>query len=141
MKKRNPIPDRNTLSGFLKTGKTIDWIAEKWNVTPQTVKAWLSKFQIHLPGKKSIKTRYQRNIPEKRKECPVCQSTRSVNFIVDIKHWYCVTCDVEYDHNRVIYVYDECGILVEVIGQKPGFWDAIRFGRDTSKSLIKTVTI
>lgn len=141
MKRTYQIPDRDTLSAFMKKGRSVDWIAEKWSVTPQTVRAWFSRFQIHLPSQKGVKTQYQWSIPEKIKECPVCQSPRSVNYIVDMKHWYCITCEVEYDQHHVIYVYDEAGTLVEVIGQKPGFWNAIRFGRGTSKTLIKTVTV
>lgn len=139
MKGAKRIPSSNTLSRLIKKDKTIEWIAEKWNVTPVTVEAWISKLQLDPQNK--IKTPYRRIVPENGKECPVCQSARTVNYIVDIKHWYCVSCDVEYDQNHVIYVYDEGGILVEVIGHKPGFWDCIRFGRDTSRSLIKTISL
>lgn len=141
MRKPRKVPDKELLTNFLQAGKTIDWISEKWSVTPQTVKAWFSKLNIHLPQKKSIKTQYQRMVPEDPKGCPVCQSKRSVNYIQDIKHWFCMHCEVEFDKHHIIYIYDESGILVEVIGQKPGFWESIRFGKGTSKALIKTVTV
>src|SRR5690554_4156291 len=126
---------------FLRTGKTIEWISEKWSVTPQTVRAWFAKTNIHLPESKGIKTKYKRNVPDKPKECPVCQSNRSVNYIQDIKHWFCLLCEVEFDKQQTIYVYDDSGKLVEVIGQNPNFWQTIRFGKNTDKGLIKTVTL
>jgi ribosomal protein L37AE/L43A len=137
---RKDSPDADTLKGFLKSGKTIDWISERWNVKPQTVRAWLSKFNIHLPQKTNVKTSYTRRKPEiKQKNCPVCQS-HNVNYLLTEKHWYCLNCDTEFDKNNVIYVYDDRGELVEVITHKTGIWEHVKLNK-AGKGLIRTVTV
>jgi len=141
LRKPRDIPERELLMDFLRKGKTVDWISERWSVPPQTVKAWFEKLNIHLSERKGVKTQYKRNVPDGPKECPVCQSNRSVNYIHDIKHMFCILCEVEFDKYQTIYVYDDSGKLVEVIGQKPNFWLTIRFGKDNDKGLIKTVTL
>lgn len=134
------LPDRDTLTGFLNAGKTVDWISEKWNVTPQTVRAWLSKFNLSLPKKKSEKTGYSRKQKVEGRECPVCQESQQVNYIMSEKHWYCLSCDTEFDGNDVIYVYDDKGDLVELIAKEQKIWDRLKLGGKSKRNLILTTT-
>ncbi|MCZ8515061.1 helix-turn-helix domain-containing protein [Paenibacillus filicis] len=122
-------PEKETLSGLLKAGKTIDWICEKWNVTPQTVRVWISKFNLKFPEKKSIKTKYTRKSKPNARDCPVCMQSRFVHFIATEKHWYCTHCDVEFDRNNAIHVYDENGNIIEVLSNKSEIWEKLRLGK------------
>jgi hypothetical protein len=136
----NPTPDADALQGFVKSGKTMDWICEKWNVTPQTVRAWFAKFNITLPKKPGTKTSYVRKIQEvEKKPCPVCQEKNQVNYIFAEKHWFCMNCYTEFDQDNVIYIFDDSGELIEVIAHKPGLWDKLKAGKK-GKNLIRTVT-
>jgi len=132
-------PDRDTLTQFLNAGKTVDWISEKWNVTPQTVRTWLAKFNLSLPKTQSVKTSYtrkQQNV--ENKACPVCQEIQQVNYIMSEKHWYCLKCDTEFDREGVIYVYDDMGDLVELIADKPKIWDQLKIGKAKRKLILTT---
>ncbi|MEW9670292.1 hypothetical protein [Ammoniphilus sp. 3BR4] len=140
MKGIKSTPDKDTLKGFLIAGKTVDWISEKWNVTPQTVRAWFSKFNLHLPKKQTMKTGYNRKKNVEQRSCPVCQESQLVNYILAEKHWYCLQCDTEFDRNDVIYVYDDKGELVEVIAAKPDIWEGLSITK-TKKNLIRTITV
>jgi|GEM_PF-3109794 len=140
-KKKGTItqPSQDDLKSFIKTGKTVDWISEKWNVTPQTVRSWFAKFNLSLPKKNGVKTTYNRKNTVGPRTCPVCQENQNVNYIVAEKHWYCLHCYTEFDANNVIYVYNDRGDLVEVIANKPGLWDKLKSAN--RKDVIRTITV
>ena len=137
--KKANSPDVDTLKNILSSGKTVDWISEKWNVTPQTVRAWFAKFNISLPKKSNQKTNYNRKPNMEQRCCPVCQESQQVNYIMAEKHWYCMHCDTEFDRDDVIYVYDDMGDLVEVIAKEQEVWENVKLGK-AKKNLIRTVT-
>jgi hypothetical protein len=134
------IPESEVLLGFVQAGKTVDWICEKWNVTPQTVRAWFKKFNLSLPRKQSTKTSYRKKAKFEEKDCPICQQSQNVNYLATERHWYCMNCDTEFDQNNVIYIYDDKGDLIEVIASRPGIWEGIKIGK-AGKGLIRTVTV
>lgn len=80
------------------------------------------------------------NMDKELKSCPVCRHSQCINYIVDVKHWFCLNCDTQFDDHQVIYVYDEMGELVEVITNRPDIWKRIK-KNNWKKGLIRTVTV
>jgi len=75
--------------------------------------------------------------------CPVCRKNHCINYILDVRLWFCKNCDTHFDEHQVIHVYDEMGDLVEVIAaSQPDIWNYIN-KRDwkKKKGLIQTITL